>query len=142
MENDTEKETLAVVNETEKEPLELENDPEIEPLDKENDPLDSQNDAQNDLLDAETDSEIEPEPEIVQLMANFTIPEDFAVILEPIIIPLSLDEYWNAFYTDDAPFDIEELQNINDERDEIIYTTNWFTPNETEFMTSFNQTVL
>ena len=72
-------------------------------------------------------------------MVDFPIHEDFEEVLSPIIIPLSLDEFWNAFYADDAPFDIEEFQNINDEKDELINTTNWFAPNVTEFMTSTNE---
>ena len=55
------------------------------------------------------ETEIDIESDLVKWMIDFPIHEDFEEILSPIIIPLSLDEFWNAFYADDAPFDIEEF---------------------------------
>jgi len=75
-------------------------------------------------------------------MEDFPMPEDFEEILSPLIIPLSLDEYWHAFYSDDAPYDIEEFRNIHNKKDVIINSTKWFTPNETEFMMSLGKRVI
>ena len=42
------------------------------------------------------------------------------------VLPLSLDEYWNAFYADNCPYQVQGM--FHDEESILIQNTEWGPP--------------
>ena len=52
--------------------------------------------------------------------------EEWDGTIPPTVLPLSLQEYWDAFWADDAPYYMQAK--FNDPEEHINFYTNWDTP--------------
>ena len=60
----------------------------------------------------------------------------------PFIVKLSLTQFWDCFYANDAPyFGFRKELLEEDGRDTLNYYTDWFAPNETAFETTNGMSV-
>ena len=78
------------------------------------------------------DKYIELEPaELLELMNAVPIgeaSEGWDETMGAIVLPLSLDEYWDAFWANDAPYYIQAHK--KDEEEHILSYTDWGPPTE------------
>ena len=69
--------------------------------------------------------------ELVELIKAVPVPdaeggEGWKQVMDYQVLPLSLDEYWNAFYADNCPYQVQGM--FHDEESILIQNTEWGPP--------------
>ena len=74
-----------------------------------------------------------PVEELIEIMNQVKIPEDdeggeWIQYMDLQVLPLSLDQYWDAFLSDEAPYYIQAV--MRDPEDIVLEITDWREPSE------------
>jgi len=82
-----------------------------------------------DIIEAEREAKPYVEAtdaELLRTMSEIDLEEGMTEHLQPIILNMSLEEFWNAFYDDSAPFFVAEI--VADNGDQVNDFTYWQDP--------------
>ena len=74
-----------------------------------------------------------PVDELIEIINQVTIPEDdeggeWIQYMDLQVLPLSLDQYWDAFLSDEAPYYIQAV--MRDPEDIVLEISDWREPSE------------
>ena len=72
--------------------------------------------------------------ELLRSMNEIELEDGMSEHLQPIILNMSLEEFWNAFYDDSAPFFVADI--VADNGDQVNGFTYWQEPPELDYLTS------
>ena len=56
------------------------------------------------------------------------VGDEWIIAPEILVAPLSLDQFWDAFWANDAPYFVQAM--VRDEEDTIMTVTEWGPPTE------------
>ena len=79
-------------------------------------------------------------------MKDLPLEDEFEQTVDAFIVNLSIEDFWDAFLDEDAPFFItmnwEKYWDIEEDAGDLNYITDWFEPYEEEFKTSVGKPVI
>ena len=74
-----------------------------------------------------------------ELLDKFPLEKGYAIQLDPLVLDLSIDEVWDAFFSDDSPFFFDTMFRFL--REKPRNETKWLDVEEDEFKDSYGHSV-
>ena len=85
-------------------------------------------------------TDVEPsKSQLINMINRVPTEPDFVRYLDPIVLDMSLEQYWDCFYANNAMYYVSDIQ--KDPLDKFVSQTEWHDPTQPEFETAFGKPV-
>ena len=71
--------------------------------------------------------------EIRDELDKVPIPDGFEEPIAPFFVDVTFEQFWDIFYKNGAEYDIESHFHVYNDYDELISSSDWFEPTETQY---------